>query len=170
MSHTIFINTVRFILLTLLQVLFFNNMNLGGYLTPAIYVMFILLLPENINKSLLLFLGFFSGLTIDIFLNTPGLHSGATVLMAFARPGVIRLFFRNLEFSVDESPGLLKLGLAGFFRYALVLVFIHHLALFLLETFSLQHFGQTLYRSLLSSLLTTLLILILVLITTVRKK
>jgi rod shape-determining protein MreD len=170
MNHTLIINFLRFILLTLLQVLVFNNMDLGGYLTPAVYVLFILLLPETINKSLLLLLGFFTGLTIDIFLNTPGLHAGATVLMAFARPGVLRLFFRNLEFSTGEAPGLVKLGISGFIRYALVLIFIQHLALFLLESFSFQHFGQTLYRTFLSSLLTLLIILIVVLSTTTRKK
>jgi len=114
MNHTLLINIARFILLLLLQVLVFNNMNLGGYLTPAIYVLFILLLPQSINKSMLLILGFGTGLTIDLFLNTPGLHAGATVLMAFARPGIIRLFFRNLEFSSGEAPDVLKLGLGGF--------------------------------------------------------
>ena len=170
MNHTLLINIARFILLLLLQVLVFNNMNLGGYLTPAIYVLFILLLPQSINKSMLLILGFGTGLTIDLFLNTPGLHAGATVLMAFARPGIIRLFFRNLEFSSGEAPDVLKLGLGGFFRYAFVLIFIQHMALFLLEVFSFKDIGFTLYRSFLSALLTTLLIMALVLVTTKRKK
>jgi rod shape-determining protein MreD len=154
----------------LLQVLVFNNMNLGGYLTPAIYVLFILLLPQSTNKSMLLILGFGTGLTIDLFLNTPGLHAGATVLMAFARPGIIRLFFRNLEFSIGEAPDVSKLGLGGFFRYAFVLILIQHVALFILEVFSFKDIVFTLYRSFLSSLLTTLLIMALVLVTTKRKK
>lgn len=170
MNQVLFKNIARFILLILLQVLIFNNMNLGGYLTPAIYVLFILLLPQAINKSMLLILGFMTGLTIDLFLNTPGLHAAATVLMAFSRPGVIRLFFRNLEFSPDEAPDILKLGLGGFFRYALVLVFIQHIALFVLEVFSFKDILFTFYRSLLSSLLTTVLIMAIVLLTTKRKK
>ncbi len=163
-------NIARFVLLILLQVLVFNNMDLGGYLTPAVYVLFILLLPRSINKSLLLILGFFTGLTIDFFLNTPGLHAAATVLMAFMRPTIIQLFFRNLDFAQGEAPDINKLGMGGFLRYAFVLIFIQHTALFLLEVFSFHHFLFTLYRSLLSSLLTTILVLVFVLLTTTRKK
>jgi hypothetical protein len=90
--------------------------------------------------------------------------------MAFARPGIIRLFFRNLEFSIGEAPDVSKLGLGGFFRYAFVLILIQHVALFILEVFSFKDIVFTLYRSFLSSLLTTLLIMALVLVTTKRKK
>jgi len=133
-------NIIRFILLILMQVLVFNHINLGGYLNPSIYVLFILLLPNDIKPSLLLIVGFFTGLTVDFFTNTP------------------------------ESPGLNKLGVTGFFRYAFVLIFIHHLALFLLESLSLSDILFTLFRTLLSTVLSCLLVLILVLLTTVRKK
>ncbi|OFY47732.1 MAG: hypothetical protein A2W85_13070 [Bacteroidetes bacterium GWF2_41_31] len=163
-------NIVRFILLILMQVLVFNHINLGGYLNPSIYVLFILLLPNDIKPSLLLIVGFFTGFTVDFFTNTPGLHAAATVLLAFFRPGIIRLFFGSLEFGPGESPGLNKLGVTGFFRYALVLIFIHHLALFLLEALSLSHILFTLFRTLLSTVLSCLVVLILVLLTTARKK
>lgn len=163
-------NIVRFILLILLQVLVFGNMNLGGYLNPSVYVLFILLLPNNVKPGLLLLLGFITGLTVDYFTNTLGLHAAAAVLLAFSRPGVISLLFGNLEFSPGESPDLNKLGIGGFFRYTLVLVFIHHLALFLLEVFSFHHFLFTLSRSFLSTLLTTLLVMVIALLTTSRKK
>ncbi|MDP2721248.1 MAG: rod shape-determining protein MreD [Bacteroidales bacterium] len=163
-------NIFRFVILILLQVLVFNHMNLGGYLNPSIYILFILLLPNNINSSLLLLLGFITGLSVDLFTNTAGLHAGSTVLLAFMRPGIIRLLFGNLEFGPGESPGLNKLGVSGFFRYTLVLVFIHQLALSLLEVFNFHHFLFTLSRAFFSSLLTIFLVMIIVLLTTTRKK
>jgi len=58
---------LRFALLVLLQVLVLNNINLGGYIHPYIYILFILLLPVSMNKNLVLFIAFFTGLTVDYF-------------------------------------------------------------------------------------------------------
>jgi rod shape-determining protein MreD len=138
----------------------FNNMNLSGYINPSVYLMFILLLPVHTNKNLLLILAFLLGITIDFFSNTLGLHAAATVFMAFARPGAINLFFKNLEFTGKESPGLNKIGLGGFVRYTLALVLVQHTVLFILEVFNLQDFLFTAYRILISSLVSTFVIVI----------
>lgn len=153
-------NIFRFVFLVLIQVLILNNINLGGYINPYIYVLFILLLPVDISKSLLLFLAFLMGITIDFFGNTLGLHAAATLLLAFARPGVINLFFSNIEFNKDEEPSLQRLKFSGFFKYVFVLVFIHNFALFMLELFSFNNFLYTLYRIMLNTLLTILIIFI----------
>ena len=42
-----------FILLILLQVLFFNNIQFSGYVNPYVYIMFILLLPVEIPSWLI---------------------------------------------------------------------------------------------------------------------
>lgn len=170
MNSVLFKNIIRFILLILVQVFVLNNMNLGGYVNPYIYVLFILLLPVNMNKSILLILAFLTGLTIDYFGNTLGLHAAATVLLAFARPGVINMFFQNIEFVGDEEPGLNKIGLNGFLRYTFVLVLIHHSMLFILEVFSLNDFLFTIYRILLSSLVSTVVIMIIILLFSKRTK
>jgi hypothetical protein len=145
-------------------------MNLGGYINPYIYILFILLLPATINKSLLLIMAFVTGLTIDYFGNTLGLHAAATVLLAFARPGILNFFLPNMEFSSEEEPNITKLKPGGFLKYTLVLVFIHHSALFFLEVFSFDGFLTTIYRIILSTLVTTLMIMIITLIFTSRKK
>jgi len=170
MSNLHIRNIVRWVALVLFQVLVLNHMNLGGYINPYVYVLFILLLPVQINKSGLLLLAFLLGLTIDFFGNTLGLHAAATVLLAYARPGILRLFFKNLEFSTDEEPSISKLKPGGFLKYTLVLVFIHHMALFFLEVFSFQGFLSTLSRIGLSTLVTTLMIMTLALLFASRKK
>jgi rod shape-determining protein MreD len=161
MNSSLLKNIARFVFLVLIQVMVFNNMNLSGYINPSVYLMFILLLPVHINKSALLLLAFLLGITIDFFSNTMGLHAAATVFMAFARPGTINLFFKNLEFTGKENPGLNKTGLGGFVRYTLALVLVHHTALFILEIFSFHDFLYTAYRILLSSLVSTFVIVIL---------
>ncbi len=170
MNNPLIKNIIGFIVLIIVQVLVLNNMNLGGYLNPYIYVLFLLLLPANINRSLLLIIAFITGLTIDYFANTLGLHAAASVFLAFLRPGMINLFFRNHEFTSGEEPGPASIGFVGFFRYTLVLVFMHQLVLFFLEVLSFNHFSQTLYRVLLSTILTTFIILIAVMLFGKRKK
>src|ERR1700739_3319163 len=78
-------NIGRFIILVLLQVLIVKNINLGRYFIFFPYVLFILLLPFNTPKPLVLFASFVLGLCIDAFYNTQGMHASACVLMAFAR-------------------------------------------------------------------------------------
>lgn len=164
MNSSLIKNIARFVLLVLIQILVFNNMNLSGYINPSVYLMFILLLPVHINKSALLLLAFLLGITIDFFSNTLGLHAAATVFMAFARPGTLNLFFKNLEFTGKEAPDINKIGLGGFVRYTLALVLVHHSALFILEVFNFQDFLFTAYRILISSLVSTLVIVILALL------
>jgi len=170
MNNPIIKNIIRFVILMLIQVLVFNNMNLGGYMHPYIYVLFLLLLPVNINRSLLLILSFFTGLTVDFFAGTLGLNAAASVFLAYLRPGTIRLFFGNQEFSLGEEVKLSSVGAFGFFKYTLVLVFMHQLVLFYLEVLSINHFFFTLNKVLLSTALSTFIILISMLLFSKRGK
>ncbi len=163
-------NIIRFISLILIQVLVLNNMNLSGYLNPYLYILFILLLPANINRSLLLIIAFLTGLTVDYFGNTLGLHASACVAIAFMRPGTINLFFRNYEFNSGESPAPASIGYRGFLKYAISLTFIHQIILFYLEVFSLNNFLFTFSKVMLSTVLSVLLMMIAILITSKRKK
>jgi hypothetical protein len=130
----------------------------------------VLLLPFSTGKSWLLFLGFLSGLTIDFFGNTLGLHAAATTLLAFARPGIIRFYFRNIEYTEKEQPDINKLGIYGFLKYAFTLVFIHNTALFLLEVFGLHRIFDLFAEIVANALYSTVLIMILVLLFTRRKR
>lgn len=170
MNNVLIRNIGRFVILMLVQVLVLNNMNLGGYMNPYIYLLFILLLPSNINRSLLLIIAFLTGLTIDFFGNTLGLHAAACVFLAFLRPGTIHNIFQHYEFNQGEEPGPSTIGLWGFLKYALVLVFVHQLLLFYLEIFSFSNFFQTLYRVLLSTALSTTIMMIVVMLFGKRKR
>jgi len=149
---------LRFFFLIFFQVLILNNINLGGYINPLFYVYFILLLPFNTPRWLLLVLSFFLGLGIDLFTNTPGLNAASCVVMAFFRPFVITLISSGPESLIGESPALKNQGLKWFLYYSMILVLIHHLFLFYLEIFRFNEFFRTLVRALFSSAFTLFLI------------
>jgi rod shape-determining protein MreD len=161
---------IRFVVLVLLQVLVINHIRLGGYVHPYIYMIFIMLLPFSTPKWQLLVLGFALGLTVDLFTGTLGLHAGATTLMAFCRPSIIKLVSGNQKFENITEPNLGQLGGIWFFRYALCMVFIHHLALFFLESFSFRLLGQVMLRILLSVPVSIFLIMMILFIFKTEKR
>ena len=119
-----------FILLFLLQVLLFNNIQFSGYVNPYIYVMFILLLPFELPSWLLLILSFTTGLTMDLFSGTPGMQTSATVLAGFIRPYVLRITSPRDGYETGAVPSMMVYGFRWFLIDASIVVFVHHLALF----------------------------------------
>lgn len=149
-----------FILLLLLQVLLFNNIQFSGYVNPYIYILFILLLPMGIPSWLLLVLGFLTGAVVDLFSGSPGMHSSATVLAAFIRPAVIRGISVREGHEAGVSPSMSTHGFRWFLIYTSVIVLVHHFALFYIEVFRFADFFRTFLRVLLSSFFSILFIVI----------
>jgi rod shape-determining protein MreD len=150
-----------FILLILLQVLLFNNIQFSGYVNPYVYIMFILLLPIEIPAWLLLIISFFTGLIIDLFAGTPGMHTSATVLAGFVRPFILRIISPRDGYEPGADPSILIYGFKWFLIYTSIIVIIHHTALFYLEVFRFTDFFRTLLRVLLSSLFSITFIVLL---------
>lgn len=160
MSRTLVLNIIRFIVLVPIQVLVLDNINMGGYVNPYLYTMFILLLPFEIGGWALLFLSFLIGLAVDLFSGTPGMHAAASTFMAYCRPLVIRSVGLNRDQDTGLQPSISHMGFSWFFTYSLILVFIHHLSLFLIEVFRFSGIFNVLLRTLYSTLFTLALIII----------
>jgi len=150
-----------FIVLILLQILLFNNIQFSGYVNPYVYIMFILLLPVEIPAWLLLFISFGTGIIIDIFSGTPGMHSSSTLLAGFVRPYILRLISPRDGYEPGVNPSMMVYGFRWFLLYTGLIVIIHHIALFYLEVFRFADFFNTMLRVLLSSLFTITFILLL---------
>jgi len=146
-------NIVRFIVVVLFQVLVMDNVMINGFMIPYIYLLFILLMPFETPRWLQLLAGFGLGLTLDLFSNTLGMHTAATVLAAFARSYMLDLLAPRDGYEPDSFPRIHYYGFYWFLKYTLVIVFIHHFALFYLEVFQLKEFLSTLLRVILSSIL-----------------
>lgn len=153
--------TLIFVLLLLLQLLLFNNIQFSGYVNPYVYILFILLLPVDIPAWLLLIISFFTGLIIDLLTGTPGMHTAATVLAGFARPYVLRLFSPREGYETGADPSMFVYGFKWFLLYTVFIVLLHHTLLFYLEVFRLSDFFNTFLRVLLSSIFSITFILLL---------
>jgi len=149
-----------FILLIVLQVLLFNNIQFSGYVNPYIYIMFVLLLPVEIPSWLLLLLSFVMGLILDFFSGSPGMHSSATVLTGFVRPFILRVISPRDGYEARSEPSMMAYGFRWFLIYTVLIVLVHHTALFYIEVFRFADFFRTMLRVLLSSLFTVTFILL----------
>ena len=151
---------IRFVALVLVQVLILNNIRFGGYINPYLYILFVLMLPYETPGWLLLVSAFLLGYMVDFFSNTPGMHTAATVFMAFCRPAILRLAMQKQEYEPGTYPSFKHMGFQTFFVYITLLVVIHHTSLFLIEVFRFTEVITTLTRAGLSSLFTIMLIII----------
>lgn len=151
-------NIIRFVLVILAQVLIFNNIELGGYINPYVYIIFIILLPFETPGWALLMLGFVLGLSVDIFSETIGMHTAATVFMAYMRPLALSLVSPRDGYESGSFPRVYYYGIRWFLQYTLILVFAHHTVLFLMELFRMQDLIHVLLRILLSTIVSLTII------------
>ncbi|GIV34715.1 MAG: rod shape-determining protein MreD [Chitinophagales bacterium] len=164
MNNTLFQNFLRFVGLLLLQVLVASHLQLGFYINPYVYPLFLMMLPFSIPQGLLLLIGFLTGLTVDAFSNTFGIHAAACTFMIFIRPVILRLLTPKSSYENMVQPRLHSLGYLWFFLYTGLLTFFHHLIYFFLEVFSFNNFLITLGKVLLSTSVSVLIIMLMVFI------
>jgi rod shape-determining protein MreD len=153
-------NITRFLIFLLIQVSILKHLDLGRFINPFLYVIFILMLPIKSNQALVMILAFFTGLTIDMFYNTMGYNAAACVFMAYCRPRILRTYAPKGEYDTSAKPTIQSLGLPWVLSYVGTMVFLHHLVLFFLEAFTLSSFFSTLGIVIVSSICTVGLVVL----------
>ncbi|MGP1421553.1 MAG: rod shape-determining protein MreD [Tannerella sp.] len=149
--------SVSFIVFVALQVLVLSHIHLFHLVTPFLYLYIILKIPLNLSRVQVLWIAFLTGLTIDIFSNTLGMHTAACTLIGLVRnPLLTALTDRDIHESA--TPSYTTLGVGAFMKYTLGITLIHHLTLFLIESVSLFDPLFLFLRILSSVVLTTLCI------------
>jgi len=156
--NTIYINiALRFIVLILAQGLVFNKFDFLGVYDPYISVVFILIFPVKISRISFLIISFFFGLSLDYFSNSLGLNATAFIIIAYLKPSIMNFVFGNfydpygvkmIKHYIIESTIYQKI------LYVFIIIFLHHLIIFSLESFSIDQilmvFKKTIYSSFLS--------------------
>jgi len=160
---SVFLYTFRLLLFILAQ-------QFIGYRIPLIhesfgvlfYYLYILWLPFTISRSGLLLVSFFTGLALDSFTKTPGMHAAACTLIGYIRPFLITLLIpqRDTDFNYRE-PSVTSLGLVPYITYVSVLTVIHHSCFFAIQAFQFGN-GWYLFIKLLGSTFVSLSLIALI--------
>ena len=105
------INTLKYILLLIAQILLWNFFNFSQYLMISFLPVMILMMPINRSTNATLILAFLSGLAVDFFADGQlGLSIAALLPVALLRRPVIMFVFGNELFSRGENLSTSRQG------------------------------------------------------------
>ena len=158
MNNAITGNIIRFIALVLVQVIIFNNINFLGYINPYVYILFIAFFHVKNNRLLLILVSFILGLSIDMFLDSGGIHAGASVFISYVRTLILKSSFGMIYEHQTVRFGSFDFG--SKLIYISLLVPLHHIVLFSLQIFNISNILLILEKTLFSSIFTILLSII----------
>lgn len=139
-------NILRFFVLLLVQVAICQHISLFGYMTPALFLLALYLLPLEMPLSLQYVIGFATGFVTDAFAHTLGVSSFACTLLMFLRPYIVRMLngANNVKFENIDRPVPGVKDFRWVFLYTLTLTSIYEVVAVLLETMTFKNFGHTL--------------------------
>jgi rod shape-determining protein MreD len=167
MIGTIIANILRFLFLVLVQALVLDHLDVAnGYIVPYLYILFLLMLPFEVPAWAGLFIGTGTGMVMDMFSDTPGMHMSACTVMMYLRIYMLRLLRPREGYEFGMRPTVPRMGMAWFVTYAGILILVHHLWLFFIEMFRFDMGLVTLSRAVLSAAFTLLLCLLAQFLTT----
>lgn len=147
-------NIVRGIFLLLLQVLILKRIDFGSYdfyyVHIIVYPLLILLLPVRTPNALVVTIAFISGLFVDMFYDSPGVHTSAAVFVGFIRTYVLKVLEPYEGYNVDSSPTIMTMGISWFLSYASILLFSYMIWYFSVEAFSFVYIQDIILRTIFS--------------------
>ncbi|WP_258100393.1 hypothetical protein [Marinoscillum pacificum] len=123
----------------ILQIPFLYKLVLFDSAFGFFYVGFILFLPYGLSRSIGMTVAFFTGLTVDIFSNTPGIHASATILIAFIKDFWFDITIDHSDDDIQLSWN--ELGPWGSVKYLYPLIFVHHAIIFSIENGGFNSLG-----------------------------
>ncbi len=150
--------SILFVTVTLLQILFFNNLSVSVMLSPLIYVVFILLLPLQMTHFGVLISGLVMGLLMDWSMGLAGINTISTLFIAFSRPYLLNMIVKKEVLVGSGVPSEIRLGTSAYITYMILFVVIHHAIFFGLESLSIENIRLYFLRFLVSGCVSTLFV------------
>lgn len=160
-AQTVIKLVLTFVIYLLLQILIIRNFVLFDVAFCFVYIACILLLPNEITPTWVIFISFLVGLVIDIFYNTAGVHASAAVLIGYLRSYILKFLFPTKGLDTDIIITIKDMGIERFARYIAIMAFLHHTMLFFVEAGNVTFFLITILKIVSSVIFTTVMILIL---------
>jgi rod shape-determining protein MreD len=141
-------NIIRFVIIIGIQLFILNDKYIQGstvvgansWLKPQFYILFLLMLPYRIHPLLSLVIGFVTGLVIDIYSNTYGLHCSAALLMILIRHYLLErlIQFNQRDALKYATPSLSVLGARNFLIYTLFCTIVYNTYYHMIRVWSFQ--------------------------------
>lgn len=154
----IFNNILLFVGLVIAQAVIFNNLVLFNSAVALVFIYFIIRLPVTMSINWLLTVGFFTGLSVDIFQDTLGLNALACTLLAALKKPVFYLYVPSDEDLAGKRIGIATVGSGTYLKYLLTMVVIYCVLVFTIESINYNNYKRILIRIGASALLTFIIL------------
>ena len=152
-------NIIFYTTILVSQLLIFNHFNLFNVITPSVYLIIFILYRISYNNTSLIFLGFITGLVIDLAMQTYGCHTFATITICYLRERIEKNSFGvNANLPSAMIKGTKMINRLTFF---MLIILIHSLIYYSLVFFNLELIGRIFYYSLINSIVTFIIVWVL---------
>lgn len=159
MSKTVLQFILLGFILVLAQVIVFNHICLFNVAVPLVFIYLLVRLPITLSVNWMLTIGFFLGLTVDIFSDTYGMNTLACTIEAMMRKPILRLYMPREEDLTRPEPSMYSLGTATYLKYLLTLTLLYCSLIFLIEAFTFFNPVRLLLRIVFSTILSMALMI-----------
>ena len=138
------------------QIFVFNQINLLGFITPFLYLIIFIHYKTSYNKTALLFLGFITGIIIDLSMQTYGCHTFATITICYFRAWIEKYSFGvNSNLPSAMISGTQLINRLTFFG---IIIFIHSSIYYSLIYFNIELFWTIVLNIIINSIITFIMI------------
>ena len=152
-------NIVFYTIILVSQLLIFNHFNLFNVITPSVYLIIFILYKISYNNTSLIFLGFITGLIIDLAMQTYGCHTFATITICYLRERIEKNSFGvNANLPSAMTRGTQLINRLTFF---ILIILIHSSIYYSLVFFNTEVLGRIFYYTLINSIVTFIIIWVL---------
>lgn len=152
------------VIIILTQVLLLKNIQIGIFerftLSIIIYPAVIIFLPLWVRRSIIVLAAFLIGLFIDMFYDSPGVHTAALVLTAFVRTFILKMLEPRKGYRTNVPMGPKDFGLNWFLTYLGIMLFIHTFVYFSIDAFTFVFILKILVNSIISFILSYLILIL----------
>ena len=153
MSKTVLQFILLGFILVLSQVIVFNHICLFNVAVPLVFIYLLVRLPITLSVNWMLTIGFFLGLTVDIFSDTYGMNTLACTIEAMVRKPILRLYVPREEDLTRPEPSMYSLVTATYLKYLLTMTLLYCAIIFLIEAFTFFNPVRLLLRIVFSTIL-----------------
>ncbi len=163
-SNTIINYTFRWILILTVQVLLLKRIDMMGgwfyYMSILLYPILIIILPLRLSTITVMAIGFLTGLYIDMFYDSLGVHASACVFLGFTRGIVLAIISPREGYNVSYSPTIHQFGLLWFVRYTSILMGLFLFFYFSMEAFTFYYIFDIIGKTIISFIVSMIFIII----------
>lgn len=155
---------IRALLILIVQVLILKRMSAGSswlwvHGDIFIYPVIILLLPIRLARQYVILIGFATGLLIDLFYDTVGVHALALTALSYARGLLLNFLEPRGGYTTVMTPTHHSMGLNWLLIYTSIAYFIFTLVYFTGEIFTFVYIGKILLKTIISFLLSMFVVM-----------